>query len=159
MNAVSSSASRPRTLLPPRGFLLALLAQIPLIASKWPLQPNSLGVVAGVALVAWGVLLNIWAERLFRWSATAVCPFSPATVLVTRGPFRLSRNPMYLGLIAISAGATLATGAFSNIWISVALAVWLHYAYVLPEEHFMHDRFGVEYEQYMARVPRWMLFK
>jgi protein-S-isoprenylcysteine O-methyltransferase Ste14 len=146
-------------LLPPRGFLLALLAQVPLIASKWPLQPNSLEIVAGAVLIAWGVLLNIWAERLFKWGATGVCPFSPATVLVKRGPFRLSRNPMYLGLIAISVGVTLATGAFSNIWISFALAIWLHYAYVLPEEHFMHNRFGAEYEQYTERVPRWMLFK
>lgn len=159
MNAVTSSANRPEMLLPPRGLLLALLAQIPLIASKWPLEPNSPEMVAGAVLIAWGVLLNIWAERLFRWGATGVCPFSPATVLVKRGPFRLSRNPMYLGLIAISVGVTLATGALSNIWISVAFAIWLHYAYVLPEEHFMHDRFGAEYEQYAERVPRWMLFK
>lgn len=107
MSAETSSARR-RTLLPPRGFLLALLAQVPLIAGRWPLQPHSLEVVAGAALIALGVLLNVWAERLFRWGATGVCPFSPATVLVKRGPFRLSRNPMYLGLVAISAGVTLA---------------------------------------------------
>lgn len=159
MNAATSSANRPKMLLPPRGFLLALLAQVPLIVSSWPLHPNSLEMVAGAALIAWGVLLNIWAERLFRWGATGVCPFSPTTVLVKRGPFKLSRNPMYLGLIAISVGVTLATGAFTNIWISVAFAIWLHYAYVLPEEHFMHDRFGAEYEQYTERVPRWILFK
>jgi protein-S-isoprenylcysteine O-methyltransferase Ste14 len=146
-------------LLPPRGFLLALLAQVPVIVSNWPLQPNPLEMVAGAALIAWGALLNIWAERLFRWGATGVCPFSPATALVRRGPFKLSRNPMYLGLIAISVGVTLATGVFSNTWISVALAIWLHYAYVLPEEDFMHDRFGAEYKQYTERVPRWMLFK
>jgi protein-S-isoprenylcysteine O-methyltransferase Ste14 len=159
MNTAISSANRPKMLLPPRGFLLALLAQVPVIVSNWPLQPNSLEMVAGAALIAWGVLLNIWAERLFRWGATGVCPFSPATVLVRRGPFKLSRNPMYLGLIAISVGVTLATGVFSNIWISVALAIWLHYAYVLPEEEFMHERFGADYEQYTERVPRWMLFK
>jgi protein-S-isoprenylcysteine O-methyltransferase Ste14 len=159
MNAETSSAIRPKMLLPPRGFLLALLAQVPLIVNKWPLQPNSLEAVGGASLIAWGVLLNIWAERLFRRGTTGVCPFSPAAVLVKRGPFNLSRNPMYLGLIAISVGATLATDTFSNIWISVAFAIWLHYAYVLPEEEFMHDRFGVDYEQYTKRVPRWLLFK
>lgn len=159
MNTATSSANRPKMLLPPRGFLLALLSQVPLLASSWPLQPNPLEMAAGAALIACGVLLNIWAERLFRWGATGVCPFSPATVLVRRGPYNLSRNPMYLGLIAISVGVTLATGVFPNIWISVALAIWLHYAYVLPEEEFMHDRFGAEYEKYTERVPRWILLK
>jgi len=159
MNTVAPSANRPKMLLPPRGFLLALLAQVPAIVSNWPLRPNSLEVAAGAALIAWGVLLNILADRLFRREATGVCPFSPATVLVARGPFKLSRNPMYLGLIAISVGVTLTTGVFSNIWISVAFAIWLKYAYVLPEEEFMHDRFGAEYEKYAERVPRWMLFK
>lgn len=158
MNTTTSTASRPEMLLPPRGFLLALLAQAPAILSNWPLQPNSLEIGAGAALIAWGILLNIWAERLFRWGATGVCPFSTATVLVSRGPYRLSRNPMYLGLIAISVGVTLATGVYSNVWISVALAIWLQYAYVLPEEKFMRDRFGSEYEQYAERVPRWVLF-
>ena len=159
MNSATSSPNRPKTLLPPRGFLLALLSQVPLLASNWPLRPNLLAMAAGAALIAWGVLLNILAERLFRRVATGVCPFSPATVLVRRGPFKLSRNPMYLGLVAISVGVTLATGVFPNIWISVALAIWLHYAYVLPEEKFMHDRFGAEYEQYTERVPRWILLK
>lgn len=159
MNTATSSASRPKMLLPPRGFLLALLAQVPAIVSNWPLETDSLEMAAGAALIAWGVILNIWAERLFRRGATGVCPFSPAKVLVRRGPFKFSRNPMYLGLIAISVGVTLATGVFSNIWISIALAIWLHYAYVLPEEKFMHDRFCAEYEQYTERVQRWMFFK
>lgn len=143
-------------LLPPRGFLLALLSHVPLLVSHWPLHPNPLPMAAGAALIAWGVLLNVWAERLFRSAATGICPFSTATVLVKRGPFRLSRNPMYLGLVAICAGVTLATGVFANLWISVALAVWLHHAYILREEEFMRARFGAEYEEYAGRVPRWI---
>lgn len=159
MNTATSPANRPNMLLPPRGFMLALLSQVPLVAGNWPLHPNSLEMASGAALIAWGVLLNVWAERLFRSAATGVCPFSTATVLVRRGPFRFSRNPMYLGLVAICAGASLATGVLANLWISVALAVWLHHAYVLREEEFMHDRFGAEYEQYTERVPRWILLK
>jgi protein-S-isoprenylcysteine O-methyltransferase Ste14 len=159
MNTVTPSIHRPPTVLPPRGLLLNLLAQAPLVATNWPLQPTLFEILAGTVLIASGAILNIWAERLFRWSATGVCPFSPASVLVQSGPFTLSRNPMYLGLVAISTGATLITGVLPNMWISVAYAIWLHYAFILPEEDFLRNQFGAAYDDYSKRIPRWMLFK
>lgn len=158
MRAATPSTRRPQTLLPPRGFVLALVAQVPFMVSNWPLHPYLLEGATGATLIVCGVFLNICSERLFQRTGTGVRPFSPATELVRRGPFRLSRNPMYLGMIAISVGLTLATGVLANIWISAALAIWLHHAYVLPEEEFVHDRFGTEYQEYAGRVPRWMLF-
>ena len=146
------------TVLPPRGFLLALLAQVPAMVMQWPWQPHLVELAAGVILIACGVVMNVWAERLFRSKATGVCPFSPATAVVARGPYRVSRNPMYLGLVAISVGLTLATGVLSNIGMSAGLAIWLKYAYVLPEEAFMRARFGAAYDAYASRTSRWLLF-
>jgi protein-S-isoprenylcysteine O-methyltransferase Ste14 len=64
---------------------------------------------------------------------------------------------MYLGLVAIVLGLSVATGVLANIWSAVALAIWLHYAYVLPEERFLRDQFGAAYDEYCKRVPQWTL--
>jgi len=55
-----------------------------------------------------------------------------------------------------SAGAFLATGVLANMWSAVTLAVWLHYAYVLPEEKFLRDHFDTAYDEYSKRVSRWV---
>ena len=86
-----------------------------------------------------------------------ICPFSNASALVESGPFAVSRHPMYLGLVALSLGVTLVAGALANLWISVAFAIRLHHAYVVPEERFLRDRFGGVYDEYAKRVPRWIL--
>jgi protein-S-isoprenylcysteine O-methyltransferase Ste14 len=112
-------------------------------------------VAAGVALVGTGAWLNVQSDRLFRIAGVGVCPFSHTPALLTGGPFSVTRNPMYLGLVAISAGLTLASGILVNLWISAAYAIWLHYAYVHREEQFLRNQFGSAFEAYAARVPRW----
>ena len=159
MNGIPASTHRRTALLPPRGLLLALAAQAPLAAAAWPLRPAWPELAIGGLLLCAGIVLNVWAERLFRRAATGVCPFSPASTLVRHGPYRLFRHPMYLGLVAMSAGVALATGVLANLWSSVAFAIWLHYAYVLPEEDFLRARFGAAFDAYAAAVPRWLLFK
>src|SRR5262245_1627302 len=133
---------KPRV-LPPRGLLIALVAQLPLMAVTLPLQPSGIEIGTGVALLLAGATLNIWAERLFRWNDVGVCPFTNVPIVVTGGPYRLTRNPMYVGLVCLNAGATFVTGVLPNLWISVALAMWLHYAFVLPEEEFLRKTFLV----------------
>ena len=153
----AASAYGQTSILPPRGLLLALVAEAPLVAAHWPLAPGLVEAISGGALVVAGAALNVWSVRLFERKSVGVCPFSFAPALVTAGPFALSRNPMYVGLVALSAGVTLLTGVLANLWISVAFAIWLHHAYVLPEERFLRDRFGAAYDEYAKHVPRWVL--
>ena len=153
----TTSVHSQSSILPPRGLLLALVAQLPLIADHWPLSPGVLAMSIGAALIVSGTGLNVWSARLFEQKTVGICPFSPAPVLVETGPFTLSRHPMYVGLVSLSVGLTLVTGVLANIWISVAFAIWLHHAYVLPEERFLRDRFGAAYDEYARRVPRWAL--
>lgn len=152
----SSPAFRQSPILPPRGLLLALTAQLPLIADAWPLHPGTMEVLAGALLLLAGLCLNLWSARLFESAAVGIRPFSPAAVLVRHGPYGYSRNPMYLGLVAISLGLTVLTGTLANLWISVALGGWLHHAYVLPEENFLRERFGSAWDEYSQQVPRWL---
>ena len=147
--------SKPRV-LPPKGLLVALAAQLPLLVSAGPLRPSPLEIAAGGLLLVAGVVLNVWAERLFRHSGVGVCPFTHVPVMVARGPYRLTRNPMYLGLVCLNLGATLLTGVLANAWSSIAFGMWLHFAFVLPEEVFLRRELGRAFDEYAAVVPRWL---
>lgn len=149
-------SSAPRRLLPPRGLMLSLLAQIPAILSLWPLKPSASSALTGIAMLVVGLALNIWSERLFRRSGVGVCPFSAAPRVVTQGPYRFTRNPMYLGLVLVSASAPMMTGIYFNLWAAAALAAWLHFRFVLPEEDFLEKRLGMVYLVYASRNPRWL---
>src|SRR5262245_52088948 len=148
--------SKPRV-LPPKGLLIALAAQVPLIAASAPLRPSTLEMAAGAILLIGGALLNIWAERLFRRNRVGVRPFTEVPVVINRGPYRFTRNPMYLGLVCLNLGVTLFTGVLANLWSSIAFSIWLHYAYVLPEEVFLRHELRGAFDQYAQRVPRWLL--
>lgn len=145
---------RPR-ILPPRGLLIALLAQVPVLAA-FPIRVTHWGVTAGVLLLGCGAVLNVWAERLFRRAHVGVCPFTEVPSLVTAGPYRITRNPMYVGLVLIAGAPPLLAGVPANLWSPLALALWLHFAFVLPEEEFLRQKLGLAWEVWAARVPRWL---
>jgi protein-S-isoprenylcysteine O-methyltransferase Ste14 len=144
-----------RRFLPPQGLLASLVAQLPLLFSALSVRPALPEITAGLVLLAFGTVLNVWADLLFRRFGVGVCPFSETPALLGTGPFRFTRNPMYLGLVALSAGAALLTGVLANLWITVAYVIWLHHAFVLPEEEFLRAQFGAGFEAYARRVPRW----
>lgn len=156
MTDFASRWRRP-ALLPPRALLLALLCQAPLLFVSWPWRPGAITIYAGALLLVAGILVNVVAARVFRLRAVGICPFSATPALVEEGPYRFSRNPMYVGLVAVCAGATLVTGALPNLWVPVAYCIWLHHAYVLPEERFLREHFGAAWDRYAQRVPRWLL--
>ena len=88
-------------------------------------------------------------------AGTNLRPDRPATVVVTDGPFRFSRNPLYLSLIALYLGITLLFDAFwPLVTLAPALAV-MHWGAVLRKEQYLEAKFGDEYRAYKARVRRW----
>src|SRR4051812_10304843 len=103
-----------RKLLPPHiallllGLELVLHRFVPLAA----VVPASLRV-GGYGLIALGVLVPLWAVRLFRRAHTGVVPFSPSTALVLAGPYRLTRNPMYLGMASVLVGVAVRLGSLT----------------------------------------------
>jgi protein-S-isoprenylcysteine O-methyltransferase Ste14 len=152
---IELTLDRPR-ILPPKGLLLALGSQVPLLVAGMPLRPPAIDVAAGAIFLLAGAVLNVWAERLFRRSGVGVCPFTRVPMLVDRGPYRIMRNPMYLGLVCLNAGFALMTGVRANVWSSIAYAIWLHYAFVRPEEAFLKQELGARFDEYARRVPRWL---
>jgi len=113
--------------------------------------------IIGAVVVALGVVLVGWTIRLFETAGHGtLAPWDPTSALVVRGPYRYVRNPMITGVATILAGEAL----FFRSWgIAVELAVFVAVNAVyfpLVEEPGLRRRFGSDYEEYCARVPRWL---
>lgn len=140
-------------------FVLGYLAGLGLEALIPPrVRPAAVQVVhwAGLALIAVGAALAAWCLALFRARRTTTVPFGNSTELVTWGPYRLSRNPMYVSLTLIYVGEALAWG---QPWPLVTLLAVLAYmnGVVIPyEESRLRAAFGAAYEEYCERVARWI---
>lgn len=145
-----------RRLLPPHGLRLALLAQIPGVVLAWPPRPSIWEAAVGILMLGVGAALNIAAVRRFQQGRIGVRPFTPAESLAAEGPFRWTRNPMYLGLVLICAAPAVAVSVPANLGIAALFGIWLHVRFVLPEEAFLRAEFGAQYEDYVRKVPRWI---
>ena len=121
-----------------------------------PAIPGPVRVAAGAAGAAALAALDTRAMLLFRRSATPVNPARPASRLVTDGPYRFTRNPMYVGMaLAYAGGAVAAQRLWSLATLPLVLR-WVDRAVVPREERHLEETFGVEYEAYRGRVPRWL---
>jgi protein-S-isoprenylcysteine O-methyltransferase Ste14 len=143
--------------LPPTYLLLGLLVMVVLhfvlsgpriIRAPW----RFLGVP--VALLA--LWLTIRADALFKELGTEVKPFKPSSLVVDRGPFRLSRHPMYLGFLGILLGVAVLAGTTLPLLVVPVMFVLFSVRFVLPEEQHMEEQFGEAYRSYRARVRRWL---
>ena len=114
-------------------------------------------VAIGGVLIAIGLALVAWTIKLFvSVGRGTLAPWDPTSKLVVRGPYRHVRNPMITGVGTILAGQAL---LFRSWGIAIELAIFaLANAIYFPlvEEPGLQRRFGAEYEEYRARVPRWL---
>lgn len=141
---------------PPRALLLSILAQMPGALALWPPSHDAASVSLGAGLLVAGGVLNIWSVKLFQSHETGVCPFSRVGNLVKDGPYCVSRNPMYLGLVLVSAGIALISGFAGNLWAAALLALYLHFGFVVREEAFLREQLGAPYVDYASRTSRWL---
>ena len=121
-----------------------------------PLARSSVTTGLGWLLVAAFGAWNGWALLAMARHETALLPGGATTTLIASGPFARSRNPLYVGLLVLSAGIALLAG---SSWALVALPVeWglLRWGAVLPEERYLAATFGTEYADYTRRVRRWL---
>ena len=146
-----------RIIYPPVWLLLGLIAVFAL-NETWPLlRFTSLTwqVVGGVVIVM-GLLLLVAANGLFVRAGTEVIPFRPVSSLVTGGVYRLSRNPMYLGMALVLLGCALTVGALSALAIPPAFVAVVQIRFIHHEERLLQGLFPEEYPAYCARVRRWL---
>jgi len=90
-------------------------------------------------------------------AGTNVNPSLPTTSIVTSGPFRLSRNPLYVAVTLLYFGLILALNTWWGIIMLIPLLIIMHFGVVLREERYLEEKFGDEYRRYKARVARYLL--
>lgn len=113
-------------------------------------------VPLSVLVGAGGLLLSGWGERTFAAEGTDILPASPANKkLVTRGPFRFTRNPMYLGLVMMAQGFAFYFGTTPFYVVPVLLFLLCNFSFIPFEESKMQRQFGDQYTDYLRRVRRW----
>ncbi len=120
------------------------------------LFPEFMRAFVGWSLIGFGVLIAAFALSAFRRACTPVNPYAQTTALVTGGPFRFSRNPLYLALTVIYLGAA---GLLNSHWPVLLLpgVLWFtHWGVIIREEHYLERKFGPAYKEYKARVRRWL---
>lgn len=144
---------------PPLLFLAYLLAAWGLDSLwRWRVEgvPFGARASAAAALALAALLVGGWAVRTLRRAGTPVEPREPTSRLVTSGPFRFTRNPLYLCLTAMMAFFALLVG---SPWFALAvpaLFATLHFGVVLREEAYLAGLFPGEYADYRGRVRRWL---
>lgn len=144
-------------LRPPLVYLASLLLGL-LLHLVFPISfvPRGGGAAVGGSIVLVAVGLFVLSVRTFRAAGTPVPGNRPTTTIVRQGPYRFSRNPIYLAFSLLLLGISLWAG---NAWLLLALAaaVALMNSVVIPrEERYLEARFPAEYLPYKTSVRRWL---
>lgn len=116
-----------------------------------------------IAVTPWGVPLLVWGYLQYRWVGSYRLPLAggshgmevPPERIVSQGPYRFTRNPMYLGHLIFLLGLALTFRSWLALIILAARALWFHRR-VLQDEARLEGIFGAEYDSYRARVKRWI---
>lgn len=144
-------------MIPPVWFTLAVVAMALLDKlaplKRWLEPPETFW---GWAVVASGLGLAAWGAGLFYRLGTGIRPFTPVTRLVLAGPYRFTRNPMYLGMMLVLAGIALFQGSVTP-WLILPPFAWvIQTLFIRREEAMLDGLFGEEYRAYRQRVRRWL---
>lgn len=97
-----------------------------------------------------------WAKKLFDRAGTPVPPNQPATAIVTTGPYKYSRNPMYVAFMAGYIGLSLMADAPAMLLLGFVLFYILDQRVIVPEENYLSEKFGTVYTDYKDEVRRWI---
>jgi protein-S-isoprenylcysteine O-methyltransferase Ste14 len=146
-----------RKILPPNYCFTYLVAALVLhlifpVATVLPPPYNLLGIV----LVVLGIWIMVWADDLFKKVNTEVKSFDKPTVLVTHGPFRISRHPMYVGFVSLLLGVAMLLGSLIAFVAPLAMFFTLEILFIPFEEDMCQEVFGDAYGDYKKRVRKWL---
>jgi protein-S-isoprenylcysteine O-methyltransferase Ste14 len=137
---------------PVLSIVLEVIASLGLL----PGWSNPLTLLPGLVLLCLAGWLEVTATRSFSAAQTNVSPRRPALAVVRKGPYRFTRNPMYLGMVLLNLGLTL---MFSLDWgVPIAVLLWaaLHWGVVLREEAYLTEKFGEDYKVLLKSTRRWL---
>jgi protein-S-isoprenylcysteine O-methyltransferase Ste14 len=142
---------------PPLVSLMSLiLGGLVQLVAPLPFVPRALTVPLGVSLVVVAIALFWFSVAKFQAAGTPVPGHKPSTAIVRTGPYRFSRNPIYLAFSVFQLGIAIWV---NSLWLLATLAgalALIHYVVIPREEQYLERRFGAEYSDYKASVRRWL---
>jgi protein-S-isoprenylcysteine O-methyltransferase Ste14 len=110
----------------------------------------------GFLLLAAGLGIVIWVNAMFQHAGTTIKPFEESSALVVGGPFRYSRNPIYVGMVVFLLGVGVLLGSLTPLLVIPIFAFIIQRRFIHAEEAMLARTFGAHYDEYRARVRRWI---
>lgn len=154
---MSEPTASPRRIYPPIYLALASLLMIglhKLAPGKqlvdWPQR------YWGIVPMGIGVWIAILVNVMFRRAGTTIKPFQESSALVVSGPFRFSRNPIYLGMAAFLVGLGMLLGSLTPFLVVPAFVLLIDRRFIRAEEAMLARTFGAQYDAYRTRIRRWL---
>ncbi len=156
--SIGMNPDKPGVVIRPPLLYAGALVLVIVLRLFWPLKifVTWAGWWFGPFLIGIGIALAIWGRRNMQAKGTNIDPTRPVTVVVTSGPFRFSRNPLYMALTFLYVGLTLCLNTGWGFVLLVPLAIVMHYGVVRREERYLENKFGETYRQYHFKVRRYL---
>jgi len=113
-------------------------------------------VLLGVVPLVIGIIFNLLADGAFKKTGTTVKPFEESTTLITTGVFRISRHPMYVGMVLILIGIAVLMGALTPYVVIPVFVILMEIVFIRIEERMLEEKFGKAWSAYKEKVRRWI---
>ena len=139
---------------PPVILLASIVLQIILLFS-FPISVD-LSSLLGLILILSGISLVFVSFRFMRKMKTTFIPDGTPEVLISSGPFKFSRNPIYLGMLTILVGAAFLMSSLSAMIIAFLFGIIINFTWIAHEEKKLHELFSEDWENYSSKVRRWI---
>lgn len=149
-----------KTIIPPPVYSLSIAGIMYWLDGHQPLYswPDGLLNDLGLLMIVLALLADLWSLGLFFRAKTTPNPMKPVATkkLVVQGMYRISRNPMYLGMLIALSGWWLYLGSLSPLLMLPVFVRVITVQQILPEEKVLEEKFGAEYRAYKQQVRRWI---
>jgi len=152
------SQDNPGVIAPPPLIYAGALAAGVLANVLYPISflPRGLARVLGWPLIVGGLVIGSLGLREMKRAGTNVDPREPTTAIVTEGPYRFTRNPLYLCLTLVYAGISALANSLWAVLLLPGVLALIRRGVIEREERYLEGKFGGEYLDYKARVRRWI---
>ena len=110
----------------------------------------------GLILIIIGSLITVWADWLFKQAKTTVKPGQQSNLLVIKGPYKISRNPMYLGMLMILLGISFILGTLIAFLSPVIFYLIMQFIFIPLEEKMLQQKFNQQFLNYKKQTRRWL---
>ena len=148
----------PNIIAPPPLIFFGCALASWLLQHLFPLRvmSYSLSLPIGIALACVAGSLVVWAALIMKERGTNVRPDRPSQTIVTSGPYRFTRNPMYLSLCLLQLGLGFILDGWIPLLFIIPLALILHFGVIVREEQYLESKFGEQYSVLKKTVRRWV---